>query len=318
MEIIVKTSPECKIIIERGIIKNNKLPVGFVITDSNLYHYYDYLISSENYIIKAGEDSKSLDNYLKILNNVSKNTIVAFGGGVVGDLAGFVASTYKRGINFIQVPTSLVAMTDSGIGGKNGVNLGEKKNYVGTIYQPTLVIIDPELLKTLPEKEFKNGLAEVIKYGYLFGNPSLDLIESKNFSEENIDKIIIECCKNKARVVEKDFSDKGYRHILNFGHTIGHAIEILYNLSHGEAISIGMIKELEIGNKLKIIDKKEIEKLKKVLISAGLPTELPKNIEVEKVLNLMRSDKKGKFMFVFNEKNFDYYVDENIVRECLK
>ncbi len=320
MEIIVNTEPKCKIIIQKGLIKNSKLPEGFIVTDTNLYHYYKDLISSENYIIKAGEHSKSLENYFKILREIDPNadTIVAFGGGVVGDIAGFVASTYKRGINLIQVPTSLVAMTDSSIGGKNGVNLGKKKNYVGTIYQSSSIIIDIELLKTLPEKEFKNGLAEVIKYGYLFGSPSLDLIESKNFSDENIEKIIIECCKNKVKVVEKDPFDKAYRHILNFGHTVGHAIEILYNLSHGEAISIGMIKELEIGNKSGIIDKKEIKHLKKVLVSVGLPTELLKNINAEKVLKLMKSDKKGKFKFAFNEKNYDYPVDEEIVRRCLK
>lgn len=178
MEIIVNTQPKCKIIIQRGFIKNNKLPEGFVITDANLHHYYRDLISSENYIIKASEESKSLETYFQILKILPENTntIIAFGGGVAGDIAGFVASTYKRGINLIQVPTSLVAMTDSSIGGKNGVNLGEKKNYVGTIYQPSLVIIDPDLLKTLPEKEFKNGLAEVIKYGYLFENPDLNKI----------------------------------------------------------------------------------------------------------------------------------------------
>ncbi|VVB78277.1 3-dehydroquinate synthase [uncultured archaeon] len=318
MEIIVNTEAKCKIIIRRGQVKDDKLPEGFVITDTNLYHYYKDLISSENYIIKAGEESKSLENYFKILNNVNRDTIVAFGGGVTGDLAGFIASTYKRGINLIQVPTSLVAMTDSSIGGKNGVNLGEKKNYVGTIYQPALILIDPELLKTLPEKEFKNGLAEVIKYGHLFGSPSLKLVSSKNLSDEDIEKIIIECCKNKVKIVEKDQFDKGYRHILNFGHTVGHAIEILYNLSHGEAISIGMIKELEIGNRLGIIDKKQIENLKNALVSVGLPIELPKDLDVDKVLKIMKSDKKGKFKFAFDEKNYDYYVEEETVRECLK
>lgn len=319
MEILVNVEPKHKILIQRGLITKNKLPEGFVITDTNLYNYYKNLIGSKYYIVNVGENSKTLENYFKILKALDReNTIVAFGGGVVGDIAGFVASTYKRGINLIQVPTSLIAMTDSSIGGKNGVNLGEKKNYVGTIYQPSLVLIDPELLKTLSEKEFKNGLAEVIKYGYLFGNPSLELIKSKNFSDENIEKIIIECCRNKVQVVEKDPLDKDYRHVLNFGHTIGHAIEILYNLSHGEAISVGMIKELEIANILGIVDKREIENLKKVFVSAGLPIDLPKDINIYKILELLKSDKKGKFKFAFNQQNYDYDVDENIIRECLK
>ena len=321
MHIFVNTNPKYKVTIEKGYFKENKLPEGFIITDTNLYHCYKDLIDSkEHFIITAGEASKSIETYFKILKAVplGVDTIIAIGGGVVGDISGFVASTYKRGIKLIQIPTSVIAMTDSSIGGKNGVNLEKKKNYVGTIYQPSEVIIDTEFLKTLPENEFKNGIAEVIKYSYLFTNPSLDLITSKKFFHENIEKIIIECAKNKARVVEKDSLDTGYRHILNFGHTIGHSIEISYNLSHGEAISIGMVKELEIANKLGLINKSEIESVKRAISLIGLPTELPKNVDIEKVLTVMKSDKKGMFKFAFNEKHYDYYVDEKIVRECLK
>jgi 3-dehydroquinate synthase len=318
MEIILKTNPVCKIIIESGIIKKKGLPNGIIITDRNLLFHYKDLFSSEKYVIKPGEKSKSLKNYFKILNTLDSDKIIAFGGGVVGDLTGFVGSTYKRGINLIQVPTSLVAMTDSSIGGKNGVNLGKRKNYVGTIYQPSLIIIDPDLLKTLPKEEFTNGLSEVIKYAYLFDRHLLNSIKQNNFTSENIEKIIQFCCKNKVEVVEKDPYDKGYRHILNFGHTIGHAIEILYHLRHGEAISIGMIKELEIGYKIGIIPKEDILLLKDVLESVGLPTELPKNLDIDKVLKTMKSDKKGEFIFAFNKKYYDHEVNEDIIRECLK
>jgi 3-dehydroquinate synthase len=321
MEITVKTKPECKIIIQRGIIKNNKLPDGFIITDANVYDNYKEIFDNRKFFcIDAGEKSKNLETYFKILKAIPENmgTIIALGGGVVGDISGLVASTYKRGIKLIIIPTTLLGMVDSSIGGKNGVDLGEKKNYIGTICQPSLVMIDPELLKTLPEKEFKNGLAEVIKYSHLFESPSLNLVGSKNFSDENIEKIIIECCKNKVKVVEKDIFDKSYRHILNFGHTIGHAIEILYCLSHGEAISIGMIKELEIAEKMGLADKNEIEKIKKSFVSAGLPIKLPQNIDVEKVLEIMKSDKKGKFNFAFSEKNYDIEVNEKVIRECLE
>ena len=314
MEIEINTLPKSKIIIQRGIVKT--LASGFIITDTNLLKFYKKLVSSPSYVITAGEQSKSLENYNKILNTIKESeTIVAFGGGVVGDIAGLVASTYKRGINFTQVPTSLIAMVDSSIGGKNGVNLGEKKNYVGTIFYPSRIIIDPSFLKTLPKQEFRNGLAEVIKYSYLFGTPSLDLVTSKKLSDDDIEKIIIECCKNKVKVIEKDPFDKGYRHILNFGHTIGHAIELIHNLSHGEAISIGMVKEIEIASKLGLTKKGE---LKKALSSVGLPVELPKNFNIDKIISVMKSDKKGKFKFAFNEKNYDVYVDEKIIRECLK
>lgn len=315
----INTTFKSQIIIQKGIIKNGKLPEGFIITDDNLKKHYKNLIIDENYSIIPGENSKSLETYNNILKEINDvNTIIAFGGGVVGDIAGFLASTYKRGINLIQIPTSLIAMTDSSIGGKNGVNLGNKKNYVGTIYQPSKIIIDVELLKTLPAIEFRNGLAEVIKYSYLFGTPSLDLITKKQHSDEEIENIIIECCKNKCRVIEKDPFDKGYRHILNFGHTIGHAIELLYNLSHGEAISIGMIKELEIAHKLGITKREDIEVLKKAFIAVNLPIELPKSFNQDDIMNILKSDKKGKYKFSFSETKYDIEVDEKTIKECLK
>lgn len=318
MEIAVKTNPKYRIIIQKGLIKNNKLPQGFVITDSNVYEKYRDLVGDNYFCINAGEKSKNIETYFKILDKLkdSENidTITAFGGGVVGDTAGFVASTYKRGVKLIQIPTSLLAMVDSSIGGKNGVNLGEKKNYIGTIYQPTEVIIDTSFLETLPKEELKNGFAEIIKYYWLFDKNKL----KEKLDLENIEKIIFECCKYKVNVIEKDTFDKSYRHVLNFGHTIGHAIELLNNLSHGEAISIGMIKEMELGEKIGLIKHEETDMLRKALKSAGLPTELPKNIDIQKIIEIMKSDKKGKFRFAFSREKYDVEVEEDKVIEFLK
>jgi len=321
IKVNLKTSYEIKI--ERGSIKNKGLPKGFVITDANVFERYGDLIKDrKKFIIENGEKSKNLENYKKILlelDKIDKNNVIAFGGGVVGDLAGFVASTYKRGINLIQVPTTLLAMVDSSIGGKNGVNLGELKNYAGTIYQPKKVLIDPLFLETLPNKEFKNGLAEIIKYGYIFGKPSLERLKKKvSIKDNDLDDILFQCCKNKTEVVEKDEFDKNYRHALNFGHTIGHSIELSYNLSHGEAISVGMIKELELGKKTGLIDGGKIKEIKEVLEINKLPTEFPKNMDSNKVLRIMKADKKGYFVFALDKNNYNIQLNEKIIKDFLE
>jgi len=323
MIIEVKTNRAYNIEIASGLIMRKGLPEGFVITDENIRNLYPIWIPSEkNFVIKPGEKSKSIANYRKAaerLSETDEQAIIAFGGGVVGDLAGFVASTYKRGISLVQVPTSLMAMVDSSIGGKTAVNLGDLKNYLGTINQPKAVLIDPSFLRTLPLKEFRNGLAEVIKYSYLFGTPDMGkLAEKVNKDDLELKEIIFQCCQNKARVVEIDETDKGYRHILNFGHTIGHAIELLYGLSHGEAISIGMAKESELAVKLGLSNKEKLEKLKKALLANSLPIDFPANFDLEKTLKLMANDKKGKFVFAFDEKNYNVQLEEKIVREALK
>lgn len=318
MQILVKTKPSYLIKIEKGLILNKGFPEGFLVTDKNVYDKYKHLIKNKVFVIESSENSKSLENYIKILESLSdENTIIAFGGGVVGDLAGFVASTYKRGIKFIQVPTTLLAMVDSSIGGKNGVNLGEKKNYIGTIYQPAEVLIDPLFLQTLPEKEMKNGLAEVIKYSYLFGKPDLNKILLK-MEVKDIDKMIFDCCKNKVDVVEKDTFDKGYRHVLNFGHTIGHGIELISGLAHGEAVSIGMVKEAELGLKLGIIQKNTLVGLKEALNQAGLPIELPQNVNIDDIIRIMAQDKKGKFIFALSKSQYSVKIEEKTIREILQ
>lgn len=317
-----KTNLRYSITTGKGIITGGKLPKGFVITDENVFGIYKKLIKQSGnkyFIIKPGEKSKSLETYTKIikkLGNVDK--LVSLGGGVVGDIAGFVASTYKRGITLVQVPTTLLAMVDSSIGGKNGINIDNKKNYLGTIYQPETVLIDPLFLETLPLDEFRNGIAEIIKYGMIFNKLLLQRFGKELKSrDEDIEKIITCCCKIKTRVVELDRQDKGYRHTLNFGHTVGHALELLCNLPHGQAISIGMIKETELGKRLGLINNQEIELLKRALNANHLQTEIPKKHDIEKIIQLMKADKKGPLVFVFDNKNWNTKVNEDIVREVL-
>ena len=310
-----------KIEISKGIIKKKGIPKGFIITDENISKLYPELITKNHFIIKPDEKSKSFENYKKIIEKLSKTneqTIIALGGGVVGDLAGFVASTYKRGIDLIQIPTTLLAMIDSSIGGKNGINLRNKKNYLGTIYQPKLVLIDSDFLKTLPEKEFQNGIAEAIKYFAIFEKPKIEIFQKKITKESDLTKAISECCKLKVEVIKKDEKDKNYRHVLNFGHTIGHAIELLYNLNHGQAVSIGMIKELQLAIKKRYATTKKLEQIKKALIINNLPTQLPKNFNVEKILGIMKQDKKGKFIFAFDKENYNVQLNEEIIKEILK
>lgn len=218
------------------------------------------------YIIKNGEKSKNIDNYLEILkvlteNEFSRNdTLIALGGGVVGDLGGFIASTYKRGLRFINLPTSLLAMVDSSIGGKTGINFLGYKNVLGSFYNPEIVLIDPLLLKTLPQRHLKNGMVEAIKCGLIKDKELFDIFEKEDkeviFSFSKIEEIIYRSLVVKKEIVEEDQFEKGTRKLLNFGHTYGHAIEALNldEIYHGEAVALGMIKMLDGENKLRLIN----------------------------------------------------------------
>ena len=308
--------------IERGLVTGAGLPEGYVITDTNLIKNYADLIKTDDlFVIDAGEQSKSPETYIKIVKQLPSDVkrIIAFGGGRVGDLAGFAASTYKRGTPLIQVPTSLLAMVDASIGGKNGVNLDDRKNYLGTIDQLQEILVDINLLKTLPENEFENGVAEIIKYGAIFDLPLLQRAERKiSASDSDLEEIIEQCCKIKARVVEMDEIGRGgYRDTLGFGHTIGHAIEIPYGFSHGPAIAIGMVYALKVGEKSGIRCKDKIEQVKNALKANNLPTELPFGANIEKIIELMKADKDGPLIFVFGNQNWDSKVNEEIVREVL-
>ena len=254
--------------------------------------------------VPDGEEQKSLETAGRLYNELSNfyaertTPILALGGGVIGDLAGFVAATYLRGVPLIQIPTTLLAQVDSSIGGKVAVNHGQLKNKIGAFYQPRLVISDIATLRTLPQEELSDGLAEIIKYAVirdkgLFTYLERNLDQVKSLDEGVLEEIIFRSAEIKAEVVEKDEKDSGLRNILNYGHTIGHAIESVsdFKVEHGRAIAIGMLAAARISNELGILDKSELIRLKGLLKRAGLPIEIP-NLEVEKLIQAIKHDKK--------------------------
>ena len=242
-----------------ALSKNNKI---LIISDKNIPSSYIELvrksIPSSKVIdvlkIKPGEQSKSFSNFQMILNKLAKkkydrsDCIVAIGGGVVGDLSGFVAASYMRGIDYIQIPTSLLAQVDSSVGGKTAINIESGKNLVGAFKNPKLVLISSALLKTLPEREFKSGIAEIIKYGLIYNKKIFNIFDKQHKlilkrNQRVIEELIHESVKTKAKIVTEDERELGIRAILNFGHTYGHAIEAIHNyknILHGEAVAMGM------------------------------------------------------------------------------
>ena len=247
------------IVVERGVIKKAAQHLNLnrrvlVVTDSGVPESYAETVANQCKepvicTVKSGEDSKSLETFGELLqkmldNNFSrKDCVVAVGGGVVGDLAGFAASAYMRGIDFYNIPTTLLSQIDSSIGGKTAINFGGMKNIVGAFYQPKKVLIDPELLNTLSQRQISNGLAEAIKMSLTSDKELFDIFENKDINT-NIDEIIIRSLNIKKDVVEQDEKEAHLRKILNFGHTIGHGIESSENMQelfHGECVAIGMI-----------------------------------------------------------------------------
>lgn len=267
--------------------------------------------------LPPGERYKTLSSVQKIydtalLNRIERSsTMVALGGGVIGDMTGFAAATWLRGINVVQVPTSLLAMVDSAIGGKTGVNHPQGKNLIGAFHQPRLVLIDPEVLKTLPMREFRAGMAEVIKYGVIWDaelfaqmEASKRLDQLRYVKAELIESILTRSCQAKADVVGKDEKEAGLRAILNYGHTIGHAVESLTGykvVNHGEAVAIGMVAAGQIAVELGMWQKEETERQDALIQKAGLPTKLPDGVDIEAIIESLQLDKKvkaGKVRFI--------------------
>jgi 3-dehydroquinate synthase len=239
------------------------------------------------------------------------STFVALGGGVIGDMTGFAAATWLRGVQVVQVPTSLLAMVDAAIGGKTGVNHPHGKNLIGAFHQPRLVLIDSTLLKTLPPREFRAGIAEVIKYGViwdadLFSSleqaPRLDRLAA--LKEDQIQEILTRSCEAKAHVVSKDEKEAGLRAILNYGHTIGHAVESLTGyrvVNHGEGVAIGMAAAGKIATALDLWDETATNRQAVLIKKAGLPNTLPSGIEIDAIVQALQIDKKveaGRVRFV--------------------
>ena len=277
--------------------------------------------------VPDGEEQKSLEVAGRLYNELSDfyaertTPVLALGGGVIGDLTGFVAATYLRGVPLIQMPTTLLAQVDSSIGGKVAVNHGRLKNRIGAFYQPRLVISDVSTLKTLPTKEFNGGLAEVIKYAVISDNDFFTYLETnldqiKSVDERLLEEIVYRSAKIKAEIVEKDERDVGLRNILNYGHTVGHGIESAsdFKVEHGKAIALGMLAAARISNKLGLLDKTELVRLKSLIRRADLATELPA-LEVEKIIQAIRHDKKilrGKIRFILPKALGKVFITDKV------
>ncbi len=307
-----------------------------VVTDSNLETCYQSFFDNieKKIVVQAGESSKSMDCYSQICKVAAQmgirrsGRIVAIGGGVVGDLAGFVAATYMRGIDLLQIPTSLLAMVDSSVGGKVAIDIPEGKNLIGAFWPPSEVIVCLDFLKTLPREQFVNGMAEVWKYGWIMDESFLENLEAQNMQIESkeFQSVIHHCIELKAKIVSEDeFETTGRRAILNFGHTIGHAIEKCQNYQgvlHGEAVAIGMVVEARLGEILGITPAGVVDRVERGLNSQGLPTTVPNGLSIDELIAAMYSDKKVTkkglaFSLILNPgrcKLFDGISEEHVRR----
>lgn len=279
----------------------------YVVTDSNVFAFYRYLIwktfgeRTPVYIIPSGETGKTIRYLSAILKDMLRHylrrdcTLVAIGGGVVGDLGGLAASLYMRGVNFVQIPTTILAQVDSSIGGKTSIDFEGVKNAIGTFYPPEMVISDPMFLSTLTDREYRCGLGEIIKYGALNSEIFRLLMENIDNlkSDEFLKEISYKCMRFKAKIVEEDeFDRKGIRRTLNLGHTTGHVFESAYHKkSHGEYVLIGMYYEMYIARKLKMGDKDYYNELRKLI--RAVVKRIPSFDEIQTIGDLAKLDKKN-------------------------
>jgi len=316
-----------RVLIRPGLIQQIRLGLGdlldgqqghghwVVITDDTVAPLYlDLLIDQigpclrrvDTMVVPAGEGTKSVADCQKIWQKLvesrtdRKSTILALGGGVIGDLAGFAAASFARGLDFVQVPTTLLAQVDSSVGGKVGINLPQAKNIIGAFWQPRRVIIDPDVLKTLSLRDYRCGLAEVVKYGVILDADFFQFLENSILSIQQQDsdvlsQIITRCCQLKAQVVEADqFETSGRRAILNYGHTFGHAIESVYGYGtwlHGEAVSMGMTCAARLAVRMKFLSPHLFQRQTQLLRQLGLPTDLPDHAH-QQLIEAMQHDKK--------------------------
>lgn len=309
------------IIIKKGLIDEIDIEIKkvykgkkiFILTDKNVESHYGNRVESclvkvgyevTLMALEPGEETKSFNTLLLIYNELldfkltRSDLIITLGGGVIGDLGGFAASTFLRGVDFVQMPTSLLAQVDSSVGGKVAVDLERGKNLVGSFYHPKLVLIDPNVLETLSERFFSDGMGEVIKYGCIKDKEFFYFLKTLKTKEEvmhNIEIIIHKCCYIKKCVVENDERDTGERMLLNFGHTLGHAIETYYNFkkfTHGEAVAIGMHEISKLAENKGLTDKGVSEEIRELLVQYSLPYEVDIDDNTE-ILNIIALDKKN-------------------------
>ena len=283
---------------------------ALIISDSNVYPLYGEKVKASLeregfevglFVFSAGEASKNLDTVSDMIramceNELSRNDIaVALGGGVTGDMAGFASAIYLRGIDFVQIPTTLLSQVDSSVGGKTGCDLSFGKNLIGAFHNPKLVLIDPETIKTLPARYKNDGIGEVIKYAFIKSEKLYNTLVSCDNFDDILTDVIFDCVDIKRQVVENDFTEKGERMLLNFGHTLGHAIEKYENfsgLAHGEAVGVGMLYITRASEKTGDSQKGTAEKIEKLLNKFSLPTFF--SGEAEELINIMLYDKKRR------------------------
>jgi 3-dehydroquinate synthase len=307
-----------------GLGKKSKK--ALIVSNPVIYkHYGEIVVNSlasagfdvAHLILPAGERFKTALSLQKIYDAAldhrleRSSAIIALGGGVIGDMSGYAAATWLRGIELVQVPTTLLAMVDSAIGGKTGINHPQGKNLIGAFYQPRLVWIDPEVLKTLPAREFRSAMAEVIKYGVIWDRELFDLLakcdrldQLRYVSNELLQTILYRCAKAKAEVVSKDEKEGNLRAILNYGHTVGHAIESVTNYrfyNHGEAVGLGMVIAGAIAVDLNLWSAEEQAQQIALIAKTRLPQTLPADIDLDAIVAAMSTDKKveaGKVRFI--------------------
>ncbi len=275
---------------------------NFIVTDENVAkHHLKKLNVEKSIVIPAGEEHKNLETVSRLWRSFLENgldrksTVIALGGGVIGDLTGFAASTFMRGIDWIAVPTTLLAMVDASMGGKTGFDLPEGKNLIGSFHPPKLVLADVSLLRTLSDRDLRSGMAEVVKHG-IISDPELFALCSKGMDwvKNNLEDVVKRAKAVKIKIIEDDPYEKGIRATLNLGHTVGHAVELVsgFTLSHGESVAIGMAVEAAYAAKVGVASRRTVEAIESALEKLGLPTRIPEAMPREQIIRAMRVDKK--------------------------
>jgi 3-dehydroquinate synthase len=317
-------------------------PRYLIITDSNVEDYLGVDLvrllrqsgaGVDLLSFKAGEESKNMGTIVELASKMvdlgadRQTAVLALGGGVVGDMAGFLASIYMRGVPLVQIPTTLLAQVDSSVGGKTGVDLPEGKNLLGTFYQPVRVYADIGVLATLPRAEIRNGLAEVVKYGMIQSRELFDFLEEKwrdivSLEPDVTGRIVFNSCSIKAGVVSADEREGDLRRMLNFGHTVGHAVEAAahYRIPHGEAVSMGMVVISRISAAKGLMPRRDLERLCGLLDRLQLPCRIPAELRAEELMDLLRHDKKarsGRPHFILSKGIGQILITDDVSREEL-
>ena len=319
----VSASRQYEILIERGLLRRagelvrsvTNAGTVMLVSDDSVWPLYGETVQKSlaesgfsvcRFVFPHGENSKCAKTYLALLNALCENrltradAVVALGGGVAGDMAGFAAAIWMRGIRFIQVPTTLLAQVDSSVGGKTGVNVPAGKNLIGAFHQPGSVLIDTDVLKTLPERQISAGIAEIIKYGFLGDETFVETLEKvmpalRALDTDVVSEVVARCCRMKAEIVHEDERESGVRAKLNLGHTFGHAVEKLSGYGHwlhGEAVGTGIVMAAVLSEELGNIGPADVERVRKLVAASGLPVEIP-GISQEAAYKAMQGDKKS-------------------------